>query len=252
MTRLISTLTFTVAALVFAIAAGAFTLSFDALFITGIQHGIPAGKGWVWPLLIDGPLVVFTLALLVAQLTRQSIKLWAGLVGTYTLATVIFNLAHAQASLLGWLVAIVAPVGLLLTTEALRHQARTVMERQVAVETRAELDIAIDAARAELDTLTRQIDAKEQNLRRLNDAIAQAKLATNGSQQPKVAGFVPGDLVALDKANQAKNHKVVTRRQQVLALHRAGYDKAAIAGELEVSLRTVTRDIKALNGHVPQ
>ncbi len=171
MNRLIKNLTFVVAALVFAIAAGAFVLSYDALYKTGAAHGIPAGKAWLWPLLIDAPLVVFTLALLVAQLTRQSIKLWAGLVGVYTLATVVFNLSHAQQGALGWLVAVVAPLGLLLTTEALRHLAKTVIERQAAVETLAELNAAVAGARAELDALTRQLDAKEQQIGALASEI---------------------------------------------------------------------------------
>src|SRR5262245_54445429 len=128
--KIANSLTVTVALLVFLIGAGAFTLSYDALYATGQANGIPMSKAWIWPLIIDIPLIVFTLAMLIFQIMRESIKLWAGLVILFTLATVIFNLSHAQDTPLGWTVAIVAPVGLLLTTEALRHLAKTIIERQ--------------------------------------------------------------------------------------------------------------------------
>lgn len=151
--RIVTTLTIIVTALVFAIGAGAFTLSYDSLKATGQAGGVPQALGWLWPLLIDAPLVVFTLALLIAQLTRQSIKLWAGLVVLYTIATIGFNLVHAQQTPLGWTVAIVAPIGLLLTTEALRHQAKMVIERAVAVATLTDLTRQAESAAAALAAL---------------------------------------------------------------------------------------------------
>lgn len=174
-TRIVNSLTGTVAMMVLLIGAGAFVLSYDALYATGLDNGIPTGKAWVWPLLIDGPLVVFTVALLVSQIMRSSAKLWAGLVILYTLATVGFNLSHAQPTPLGWTVAIVAPVGLLLTTEALRHLAKTIIERQAVVSTLAELSNEVDAKRQEVDNLTRQsvnlqaqIEAQKSNAEALN------------------------------------------------------------------------------------
>ncbi len=119
--------------------AGAFVISYDALYATGATYGVPAANAWIWPLLIDAPLIVFTIALLVSQIMRQSARLWAGLVILYTLATIGFNLSHAIPSPLGWTVAIVAPIGLLLTTEALRHLAKTIIERQAAIDTLADL-----------------------------------------------------------------------------------------------------------------
>lgn len=133
--RIVNGLTATVAIMVFLIGAGAFILSYHALYTIGQSNGVSTVKAWIWPLLIDMPLVVSTLALLVAQIMRQSITLWAGLVILYTLATIGFNLSHAQPSPLGWTVAIVAPIGVLLTTEALRHLAKTIIERVTACQT---------------------------------------------------------------------------------------------------------------------
>ncbi len=234
--RLVTWLTGAVAALVFAIAAGAFVLSYDALYKTGAAHGVPAGKAWLWPLLIDAPLVVFTLALLVAQLTRQSIKLWAGLVVVYTLATIVFNLAHAQQDALGWLVAVVAPAGLLLTTEALRHQARTVIERQAAVGTLHELAQQAAHKQRELAAITAQVDAKQQQLDELQAAIVQAKSDNNV------------DFAAT--MQQSRRQKIAERRQEVLQLLDAGHSDKEIAVHLEKDVRTIRKDITALNGKV--
>lgn len=231
-TRIVNGLTGTVALMVMLIGAGAFVLSYDALYATGLTHGIPADKAWIWPLLIDAPLIVFTLALLVSQIMRSSARLWAGLVILYTLATVGFNLSHAQPSPLGWTVAIVAPVGLLLTTEALRHLAKTIIERQAVVSTLAELSTTVDTRRADLDKLNGQIEA----------ARVQLQDIRNGQIEE-----ISANVQDLNAARQAK---MDTRRASVLSLLSDGLSPADIANELNVTVRTIKRDITALNGQV--
>lgn len=231
-TRIVNALTAAVALMVLLIGAGAFVLSYDALYATGLTNGIPTGKAWIWPLLIDGPLVVFTVALLVSQIMRSSAKLWAGLVILYTLATVGFNLSHAQPSPLGWTVAIVAPVGLLLTTEALRHLARNIIERAAAVQALAELSEFFDKRRADLDKLNGQIERARVQL----DVIK--------------AGQIEQNARSVTELNEAKQAKIDTRRASVLSLLSEGLSPADIASELNVTVRTIKRDIGALNGQV--
>lgn len=231
-TRIVNGLTGTVALMVLLIGAGAFVLSYDALYATGLTHGIPTGKAWIWPLLIDGPLVVFTVALLVSQIMRSSAKLWAGLVGLYTLATVAFNLSHAQPTPLGWTVAIVAPVGLLLTTEALRHLAQNIIERAAAIQTLAELSTIVDTRRADLDKLNGQIERAQAHL----DDIK--------------AGQIEEISANVQDLNAARQAKMDTRRASVLSLLSGGMSPADIANELNVTVRTIKRDITALNGQV--
>lgn len=235
-TRIVNSLTATVALMVLLIGAGAFTLSYDALYATGAAHGIPTGKAWIWPLLIDGPLVVFTLALLAAQLTRQGIKLWAGLVITYTLATVGFNLSHAQASPLGWTVAIVAPVGLLLTTEALRHLAKTIIEHAATVQTLAELSVRTEKLTADLDRIDRQKEKSQAELDALQAAIK--------------AGKVEQKAASIQEMNAARAAKIEARREQVLDLLGQQVSQEEIASRLGFSVRTIRNDIRQLNGKV--
>ncbi len=244
--RIVNGLTGMVALLTLAIGAGAFVISYDALYATGAAHGVPASKAWIWPLLIDTPLVVFTLALLVSQLLRQSAKLWAGLVILYTLATIGFNLSHAQPSPLGWTVAIVAPIGLLLTTEALRHLAKTIIERQAIVSSLSELAAQVDRMRVELSDMLSQkqgeLAAKQSELDKLNGQIEAAKAQLAGQ-----IGEISANVQDLNAARQAK---IDQRRASVLALLSEGLSPADIAGELNVTVRTIKRDITALNGQV--
>ena len=242
--KITNSLTATVAVLTGAIALGAFVISYDALYATGLDHGIPQSKAWLWPLLVDAPLVVFTLALLVAQIMRAGVKLWAALVLTYTVATVAFNLAHAQATPLGWLVAIVAPVSLLLTTEALRHLARGIIERQALVEALAELSSKRDKLTANLDSLTRQVDDKNSELDDLVATIYRlqldAKVSNIGENTSKFDTL-------LDAKQAKKQERLDTLRSYLLDNPQANLTEAA--GAVGVSRQTVSSYVSELGLH---
>lgn len=173
--RVINALTGLVGLIVLAIAAAAFVLSYDALYHVALDNGQPASKAWLWPLLIDAPLVVFTLGLLVAQIARQPVGFWAALVILYTLATIAFNLAHAPGSVLGWAAAIVAPAGLLLTTEALRHLARTIIERAAHVASLAELTAQKTELQSELERLASQLERDSARATELKTELAELR-----------------------------------------------------------------------------
>lgn len=238
--RVINALTGLVAFIVLAIAAAAFVLSYDALYHVALDNGQPASKAWLWPLLIDAPLVVFTLGLLVAQIARQPILFWAGLVILYTLATIAFNLAHAPGSVLGWAAAVVAPTGLLLTTEALRHLARTIIERAAHVASLAELAQKGNEARAEWEALKGKIEASERKLAEL---------------KAEIVGEVSSKRTAkVEELNAARMEKIQARRDRLAELLPLDLSQKELAGELGVSPKTVRADLKALNGraHVGQ
>lgn len=57
-------------------------------------------------------------------------------------------------------------------------------------------------------------------------------------------------LAHLDEANDTRQAQIEQRRQQVLNLLNQGMSQSAIANELQVSLVTVKRDVKSLNGKV--
>ncbi|WP_431805323.1 DUF2637 domain-containing protein [Microbacterium sp. bgisy203] len=95
------------------IAAGAFWLSFTALADLAVRSGIGAGQAWIWPLLVDGLIVVATVAVVALDGRRAAWYPWALLIGG-ALVSVIANAAHAlvtaEASVPGLLAATVAAV----------------------------------------------------------------------------------------------------------------------------------------------
>ena len=76
------------------IAAGAFWLSFVSLADLAARSGIGAGQAWAWPLIVDGIIVVATVAVVALAGQRSSWYPWALLVGG-ALVSVTANAIHA-------------------------------------------------------------------------------------------------------------------------------------------------------------
>ena len=105
------------------IAAGAFWLSFTALADLARRSGIDAGQAWAWPLIVDGIIVVATVA--VVALASQSRPTWYPwtLLAAGAVVSVTANAIHAiiaadtdVPSLLAASVAAIPPLVLLLIT----------------------------------------------------------------------------------------------------------------------------------------
>ena len=121
------------------IAVLSFTLSYAALYEMALSNGYPAVLAYIWPLLIDAPLVVFSLATVNAYLHNESTTKQWSLVGIYTLLTIFFNALHAPtigdvipvsvAPILPLIVAIIAPVSLFFSFEMLMQQLKNSVKR---------------------------------------------------------------------------------------------------------------------------
>ncbi len=104
------------------IATGAFWLSFTALADLAVRSGITAGQAWIWPLLVDGLIVVATVAVVALDGHRAAWYPWALLIAG-ALISVTANAAHALVTaeinvpgLLAATVAAVPPLVLLAST----------------------------------------------------------------------------------------------------------------------------------------
>ncbi|MBN9611303.1 MAG: excisionase [Actinobacteria bacterium 69-20] len=95
------------------IAAGAFWLSFTSLADLARRSGIDTGEAWAWPLIVDGIIVVATVAVVALGGTRAAWYPWALLIGG-ALVSVTANALHAvvaaDATVPGGLAACVAAV----------------------------------------------------------------------------------------------------------------------------------------------
>lgn len=225
------------ATLVLFVALGSFALSYYALQEVATTNGIPGQLSYIWPLLIDFSLIVFSLCAVTSYLYGESTwRQWA-LVAGYTLATIAFNAIHAYPQALSPLatriiVTCVPPLSLFLSFEILMSQLKSSVTRRKAQQTLAQL--------------TGVVSERQEQLAQMDNAFCslQEKLAAVQSQ--------------IDSLNAPKD-EVVTRREKVLALISNGKTssgKAPTQKELAelvgVSIQTIRGDIKALNGKVQQ
>jgi Protein of unknown function (DUF2637) len=110
------------AAGVLVLAAAAFTLSYDALHQLALDSRVRPALAWLWPVVIDGTIVVALLTVLAAnRAARRAGYPWA-LAGLFSAASVAFNIAHAPERPVAQLVFAMAPVALVLTTHLLMQQ----------------------------------------------------------------------------------------------------------------------------------
>ncbi|MCB8927644.1 MAG: DUF2637 domain-containing protein [Ardenticatenaceae bacterium] len=107
------------ALLVLFLAGSAFFLSFESLKDLAVQIGIAEAIAWLYPAIIDGAIIVFSLSVLRANLTRERpVYPWV-LVSLFTLLSVVLNIIHAQRELLAQFLAAIPPVALFLSFELL-------------------------------------------------------------------------------------------------------------------------------------
>lgn len=156
--------------LVFLLAAAAFLLSFDALKHLAATNGIPGGKAWIYPAIVDGAIIVFSLSVLQASLNRQRTTYPWALVAVFTAMSVILNIVHAPNSFLSRVLAAIPPVALFLSFELLMGQIKGIVQRSGAVQSLQELLATIQRKQAELDEVIRKRQAEL-------DAIVQQHLA---------------------------------------------------------------------------
>lgn len=104
------------------IGLGAFWLSFTALADLAARSGVPEGRAWVWPLLVDGLIVVATIAVFALDQLTGAWYAWTLLI-CGALVSVVANILHAFVAadatvpaVLAAVVAAVPPLVLLAST----------------------------------------------------------------------------------------------------------------------------------------
>jgi hypothetical protein len=112
----------TSAAGVLVLAAAAFTLSYDALHQLALDSHVRPALAWLWPVVIDGTIVVALLTVLAANRAPARAGYPWALAALFSLASVAFNIAHAPDRPVAQLVFAMAPIALVLTTHLLMQQ----------------------------------------------------------------------------------------------------------------------------------
>ena len=109
---------------VIGLAAAGFAMSYQALHSLAVEHGVPATLAWMWPLVVDGFIVVASLSVVRAVADgRHAVYPWL-LVLAFSSISVAFNVAHAAPTLVARIVAAIPPTALVLSFELLMRQLR--------------------------------------------------------------------------------------------------------------------------------
>lgn len=161
-TKLIAWLTAITVAI---IAVLSFTLSYAALYEMALNNGYSVALAMIWPLLIDAPLVVFSLATVNAYLRNEStVKQWI-LVGVYTLLTIFFNALHAPIgdiipdsiiTIMPLIVAIIAPISLFFSFELLMQQLKNSVKRSELYKSIKDLEEKLKVKLLEYETAIKE------------------------------------------------------------------------------------------------
>lgn len=151
-----------VAFLVLFIACVGFTLSYRALYEYGLSNGVNPDLAWLWPLIIDGFMLVISLSILRASLLQEpTLYLW-GLAGTAIAVSIVFNIAHAPATLAGRAVAMIAPLAMFGSFEVFIGQVKRSAERNQMQESYAVLQVNTTKAQTEYEDWQARIKEAEE------------------------------------------------------------------------------------------
>ena len=158
------------ALLVLFLAGSAFFLSFESLRNLAVQIGIAEQIAWLYPAIIDGAIIIFSLSVLRANLTRErTVYPWV-LVSVFTLLSVVLNIIHAQQQLLAQFLAAIPPVALFLSFELLLTQLK---ETAVRLETQKSLDEIVQEIREKESELDKIVRERSETIEKLEGEIGQ-------------------------------------------------------------------------------
>lgn len=116
--------------LVLANAALSFVLSYYALSELGTDTGaFPPKFDWIFPTILDGSIVCFSLAALRATLEKESARLFVGLILAATCSSVVFNVLSIEEGKLAKVLAAFPPILLAICFEVFLRQVRSGIER---------------------------------------------------------------------------------------------------------------------------
>ena len=246
----------TTALLTLLIAAGGFTLSYAALKQVALDNGISETLSYVWPLLIDASMIVFSLSVVNAYLNSEgSVKQWS-LVAIYTLATIGFNILHAPDTIQAQIVATIAPVSLFFSFEMLMSQLKNSVKRIELTQNIQELSNQLDTVNSKISEANNQLDIVNSTI----DSRTIELSETISVKQSELDGIIADRQSMLTELNtrisrlQTINSEIISGNNRVerldkLLTYLADNPGASIVeanNHSDVSYQTTIKDIREL------
>lgn len=198
------------AILVLGLAAGAFTLSYDALRHSASENGISPSLVWIWPLILDGAIVIFSICALRASLYLEPSGYAMFLVIAATAVSITFNALHAPPGISPKIMAGLPPLALFLCFELLIRQIKGEAERNIS----------------------RIVDEAKKKSNAVPKELSRLKRKTH---------------TPATESTVSKKAEIEQRRVEVARLRNEKSSISEIATCLGVSPKTVERDISSLD-----
>lgn len=237
------------------IALGAFWLSFTALADLARRSGIASSQAWVWPLLVDGLIVVATIAVVALDGRAGAWYPW-GLLIAGALVSVAANAMHAvvaaEAAVPGLLASVIAsvpPLVLLASTHLTVVLIRSAQHHRSPAVDGLERAASPDAVDPELAMVPDRTDGDGGELPLTSSTVAtlprpalpsptRPEPVAESSPAPTeaVSDDSPTQLPASPQAGEASERKTEAAR-----LWKAGWSNKAIAARLHVHPSTIGR-----------
>lgn len=232
------TISWITGALVFSLSIASFILSYTAL--KGVaMSAISADWVWLWPLVIDGAIIVFALVVVYFGLIKHSNIVPIVLVFFFTGVTILFNAIHAGNNGLSVAVGIMPPIALVLSFEVFMWMVKSGIQRTETSQSLDRLVATREKIKTEIDKLAAKRDTQLDKIKELEDDIKakQVELKAQPEQMIVILGVEPDSL-----------RHAPDKRQPIV---RQMLDNQIPAGQivdiLGISAKTLTRDIKALD-----
>ena len=147
------------------LAALALVLSYTGLQTTAANNGKPGPISYFWPVLIDGGLIIFSLAIVYRLLRNDKPYVQWLLVILFTTATVAFNVFQSSYWLTEILVKASAPIVLVLTFETLMSIIRSRVKRDQLLDNLKQLKKQIAQLQTERQQFETEMSAERDKLK---------------------------------------------------------------------------------------
>lgn len=232
--------------LVLALAAGAFALSYAGLKDLASTNGVDPRLVWIWPLILDGAIVVFSVCAFRAGLAGESITYPMFLVVLSTIASIAFNVLHAPVppDAIYWsrevmvprIMASIPPLALFLSFEVMIRQLKSQAGNPFVNSASSSDDVPTDhkAMEARFGEMFGNANAIEEVVEPVIKIEAESAFAAKATKSPPPKKVVP-------KNGKPYPKNAAAARALVLHMHKEGAYLDEMAEASNRSPKTVSR-----------